>query len=123
MKKQMALSTDRKSASEGEYIEIKWACDACPDSLYLSIDTERTQYSIAVYEGQVVRLQGQHEVLVALPEEMAEGIVDRSAGYLVRSALLIHRKKARSEIVIRPGPDSISDAATMTSGLPEHQSL
>ena len=48
MKKQMTLSTDRKSASEGEYIEIRWACDACPDSLYLAIDSERTQYIIAV---------------------------------------------------------------------------
>ena len=46
MKKHMTLSTDRKSASEGEYIEIRWACAACPDSLYLSIDSERTQYSI-----------------------------------------------------------------------------
>ena len=48
MKKQMTLSTDRKSASEGEYIEIKWTCDACPDSLYLAIDSGCTQYSIAV---------------------------------------------------------------------------
>lgn len=48
MKKQMTLSTDRKSAFEGEYIEIKWTCDACPDSLYLAIDSGCTQYSIAV---------------------------------------------------------------------------
>lgn len=48
MKKQMTLFTDRKSASEGEYIEIKWTCDACPDSLYLAIDSGCTQYSIAV---------------------------------------------------------------------------
>ena len=48
MKKQMTLSTDRKSASEGEYIEIRWACDACPDSLYLAIDSKRMQYNIAV---------------------------------------------------------------------------
>ena len=41
-------------------------------------------------EGKMVHLQGQHEVLVALPEEMAEGIVDRPAGYLVRAALLIN---------------------------------
>lgn len=44
----MTLSTDRKSAFEGEYIEIKWTCDACPDSLYLAIDSGCTQYSIAV---------------------------------------------------------------------------
>ena len=56
MKKQMTLSTDRKSASEGEYIEIRWACDACPDSLYLAIDSERTQYSIAVSDSGTTRI-------------------------------------------------------------------
>ena len=56
MKKQMMLSTDRKSASEGEYIEIRWACDACPDSLYLAIDSERTQYSIAVSDSGTTRI-------------------------------------------------------------------
>ena len=56
MKKQMTLSTDRKSVSEGEYIEIKWACDACPDSLYLAIDSEHTQYSIAVSDSGSTRI-------------------------------------------------------------------
>ena len=56
MKKQMTLSTDRKSVSEGEYIEIKWACDACPDSLYLAIDSECTQYSIAVSDSGSTRI-------------------------------------------------------------------
>lgn len=56
MKKQMTLSTDRKSASEGEYIEIRWTCDACPDSLYLAIDSERTQYSIAVSDSGTTRI-------------------------------------------------------------------
>ena len=56
MKRQMTLSTDRKSASEGEYIEIRWTCDACPDSLYLAIDSERTQYSIAVSDSGSTRI-------------------------------------------------------------------
>ena len=56
MKKQMTLSTDRKSASEGEYIEIRWACEACPDSLYLAIDSERTKYSIAVSDSGTTRI-------------------------------------------------------------------
>ena len=56
MKKQMTLFTDRKSVSEGEYIEIKWACDACPDSLYLAIDSEHTQYSIAVSDSGSTRI-------------------------------------------------------------------
>ena len=56
MKKKMTLSTDRKSASEGEYIDIRWACDACPDSLYLSIDSGATKYSIAISDSGTTRI-------------------------------------------------------------------
>ncbi len=56
MKSRLSLSTDRKSASEGEYIEIRWACDACPDSLFLSIDSGCTQYSIAVSDSGTTRI-------------------------------------------------------------------
>lgn len=56
MKNRLSLSTDRKSAAESEYIEIKWACDACPDSLYLAIDSGCTQYSIAVSDSGTTRI-------------------------------------------------------------------
>ncbi len=56
MKSRLILTTDRKSASEGEYIEIRWACDACPDSLYLAIDSVCTQYSIAVSDSGTTRI-------------------------------------------------------------------
>ena len=56
MKNKLSLSTDRKSASEGEYIEIKWTCDACPDSLYLAINSGCTQYSIAVSDSGTTRI-------------------------------------------------------------------
>jgi hypothetical protein len=56
MKSRLILTTDRKSASEGEYIEIRWACDACPDSLYLAIDSGYTQYSIAVSDSGTTRI-------------------------------------------------------------------
>ena len=56
MKSRLILTTDRKSASEGEYMEIRWACDACPDSLYLSIDFGCTQYSIAVSDSGTTRI-------------------------------------------------------------------
>ena len=56
MKKKMTLSTDRKSASEGEYIEIRWACDACPDSLFLAIDSGSTQYRIEVSDSGSTRI-------------------------------------------------------------------
>ena len=48
MKSKLILLTDRKSASEGEYVEIKWMCEACPDSLYLAFDTGYEKYSMAV---------------------------------------------------------------------------
>lgn len=56
MKSRLILTTDRKSVSEGEYIEIRWACDACPDSLYLAIDSGSTQYSIAVSDSGTTRI-------------------------------------------------------------------
>ena len=56
MKKQMTLSTDRKSASEGEYLDIRWECNACPDSLYLSVDSGYQQYTIAVADNGSTRL-------------------------------------------------------------------
>lgn len=56
MKSRLILTTDRKSAAESEYIEIRWACDACPDSLFLSIDSGCTQYSIAVSDSGVTRI-------------------------------------------------------------------
>ncbi|MBP3661599.1 MAG: hypothetical protein J6J25_00685 [Bacteroidales bacterium] len=33
MKSRLILTTDRKSASEGEYIEIRWACDGVACSM------------------------------------------------------------------------------------------
>ena len=56
MKSKLNLSTDRKSASEGEYIEIRWSCEACPDSLYISIDSGCTKYNIAVSDSGTTRI-------------------------------------------------------------------
>ena len=56
MKNKLSLSTDRKSAAEGEYIEIKWACDACPDSLYLAFDSGYEKYSMAVADSGTTRI-------------------------------------------------------------------
>jgi len=52
----MTLSTDRKSASEGEYLDIRWACDACPDSLLLTIDSGYKCDTIAVADSGSTRL-------------------------------------------------------------------
>ena len=56
MTNKMTLSTDRKSAAEGEYIEITWVCDACPDSLYLAYDSGCERYSMAVADTGTTRI-------------------------------------------------------------------
>ena len=56
MKDKLMLITDRKSASEGEYVEIKWMCEACPDSLYLAFDTGYEKYSMAVADYGTTRI-------------------------------------------------------------------
>ena len=56
MKNKLTLSTDRKSAAEGEYIEIKWVCDTCPDSLFLAYDSGSEKYSMAVADSGTTRI-------------------------------------------------------------------
>ena len=56
MKNKLTLSTDRKSAAEGDYIEVSWACDACPDSLYLAYDSGSERYSMAVADCGTTRI-------------------------------------------------------------------
>ena len=57
MKNKLTLSTDRKSAAEGDYIEVSWACDACPDSLYLAYDSGSERYSMAVADSGTTRIR------------------------------------------------------------------
>ena len=56
MKDKLILLTDKKSANEGDYIEIKWMCEACPDSLYLAFDTGYEKYSMAVADYGTTRI-------------------------------------------------------------------
>ena len=55
-KLKLILTTDKRSASEGEYIEIKWMCEACPDSLYLAFDSGYEKYSMAVADYGTTRI-------------------------------------------------------------------
>ena len=45
MKNNLILETDRKKAKEGEFVEIRWDCPSCPDSLILILDSCYSQYS------------------------------------------------------------------------------
>ena len=39
MKDNLTLETDKKRVKEGEFIEIRWECASCPDSLILILDS------------------------------------------------------------------------------------
>lgn len=39
MKNNLILETDKTKAKEGEFIEIRWECTSCPDSLLLILDS------------------------------------------------------------------------------------
>lgn len=56
MKSKLSLTTDKKSASEGEFIEIRWRCDACPESLTLTIDSGYKSDTIAVADSGSTRI-------------------------------------------------------------------
>ena len=56
MKGKLILITDKRSASEGEFVEIKWLCEACPDSLYLAFDTGYEKCSMAVADYGTTRI-------------------------------------------------------------------
>ena len=56
MKDKLILITDKRSASEGEFVEIKWLCEACPDSLYLAFDTGYEKYSMVVADYGTTRI-------------------------------------------------------------------
>ena len=56
MKNRLSLITDKKSASEGEFIEINWNCDDCPDSLLLTIDSGYDSYTIPIADSGSTRI-------------------------------------------------------------------
>lgn len=60
MKKILTLSVDRKSASEGDFIDICWNCDACPDSLSLTIDSGYKCDTIPVADSGSTRIAMSH---------------------------------------------------------------
>ena len=97
MKSKLNLSTDRKSASEGEYIEIRWSCDACPDSLYLSIDSGVTKYTIAVSDSGTTR--------IPVPKsngKMTVKLIGVISGKKVTESLDVRVKNMKSKAVKAP---------------------
>lgn len=56
MKKKLSISTNKKSASEGEFIDVKWNCDACLDSLLLVVDSGYKCSTIPVADSGTTRI-------------------------------------------------------------------
>lgn len=97
MKNKLTLSTDRKSATEGEYIEIKWTCDACPDSLYLAYDSGSEKYSIAVADSGTTRIlirKSNGKAVITLNAVISNKKVSKSVEVRVKSA----RQKRNAKI-------------------------
>ncbi len=97
MNSKLSLSTDRKSATEGEYIEIRWSCDACPDSLYLSIDSGATKYSIAVSDSGTTRIPAPRS-----NGKMTVKLIGVISGKKVTESLDIRVKGAKSKVAKAP---------------------
>lgn len=94
MKNKLTLSTDRKSASEGEFIEIKWTCDACPDSLYLTFDSGFEKSTIAVADNGSTRIpikRSKGKTTITLNALISNKKVSKSVDVRVKNA-----KTARS---------------------------
>ena len=56
MKTKLHLSTDKKTAKEGEFIDIRWDCQACPDSLILTFESGHKTDKIAVSDRGFTRI-------------------------------------------------------------------
>ncbi len=85
MKKQLKLETDRKSAKEGDFIEIRWDSLACPDTMILSFDSGHKTDKIAVSDRGTTR--------IAVPNCKGKFRIRLIAG--------ISGKKVTEEVVIR----------------------
>lgn len=85
MKKQLKLETDRKSAKEGDFIEIRWDSLACPDTMILSFDSGHKTDKIAVSDRGTTR--------IAVPNCKGK--------FRIRLIVGISGKKVTEEVVIR----------------------
>ena len=89
MKKTLSLTTDRKSASEGEFIEIRWNCDACPDSLLLTIDSGYKCDTIAVADSGSTRImisRSKGKTVVSLNAVISGKKVTESVGIRIKNS-------------------------------------
>lgn len=88
MKKKISLSTNKKSASEGEFIDVNWNCDACPDSLLLAIDSGYKRYTIPVADSgstRIVMSRSKRKTTITLKALISGKRVSKSTSIRVRN--------------------------------------
>ena len=85
MKKQLTLETDKKTAKEGEFIDIRWHCSMCPDSLMLILDSGDRTDRLAVSDSGSTR--------IALPNTKGR--------FHITIEARCGKKKTREEVAVR----------------------
>ena len=94
MKKKLSLSTNKKSASEGEFIDVKWNCDACPDSLLLAIDSGYKCYTVPIADSgstRIVMTRSKRKTTITLKALISGKRVSKSISIRVK-----HIKQSRA---------------------------
>ena len=89
MKKKLSLSTNKKSASEGEFIDVKWNCDACPDSLLLAIDSGYKCYTVPIADSgstRIVMTRSKKKTTITLKALISGKRVSKSTSIRVRNS-------------------------------------
>jgi hypothetical protein len=85
MKKQLTLETDKKTAKEGEFIDIRWHCSMCPDSLMLILDSGYRTDRLVVSDSGSTR--------IALPNTKGR--------FHITIEARCGKKKTREEVAVR----------------------
>ena len=94
MNKNLSLSTNKKSASEGEFIDVKWNCDACPDSLLLAIDSGYKCYTVPIADSgstRIVMTRSKRKTTITLKALISGKRVSKSISIRVK-----HIKQSRA---------------------------
>lgn len=87
-KGKLSVTTNKKSVSEGEFIEIQWNCDACPDSLLLTIDSGYDHYTIPVADSgstRIVMSRSKRKTTITLKAFMSGKKVSKSTSVRVKN--------------------------------------
>ena len=98
MKKKLSISTNKKSASEGEFIDVEWNCDACPDSLLLVVDSGYNCHTMPVADSGTTRImmsRSKRKTTITLKAFIAGKRISESISVRVKN---IKRSRAAKDV-------------------------